>query len=198
MIFLEKAIEFQLKKYSLSELSINRFVFRDRLEELIERLLEEYASKRFDMLLSQRRISVKAFENFPKSKMISEKTDEVFKKNFYESLEELNSEELAFIRRLDSEALPNIKFWVRVREKKDPFYLQGWRPNKFYPDFVALCKDGKIVVLEWKGRDRLTSEDTAYKVELAKKWQDLGKGKLCFFLVHLGNVEKVLNEVKAC
>jgi len=52
-----------------------------------------------------------------------------FKKNYYESLESLNSDELTFIRRLDSEALPNIKSRVRVRERKDSFYLQGWRPS---------------------------------------------------------------------
>ena len=93
--------------------------------------------------------------------------------------------------------MDNIEFWVRNREKVDPYYIQGWRRGKFYPDFVAVTKKGNIIALEWKGEDRISNEDTAYKVEIAKEWQKLGKGKLHFFLVHNGNVEDVLLSVKA-
>jgi type III restriction enzyme len=194
--FLENVIDIQLKKYSLSELSINRFVLKDRIDDLIQKLLVQRAKKRFDQLLTAGKISVKKFESFPESILISEKIDETFKKNYYEELEMLNKEELDFIRRLDSEALPNLRLWVRNREKKDPFYLQGWQPNKFYPDFVAVTAAGDIIVLEWKGKDRISNEDTSYKIQLAKVWEGLGKGKLYFFLVHVGNVEEVLTRLK--
>jgi len=103
---------------------------------------------------------------------------------------------LSFVERLDLDSLPNVEFWVRNREKQDPFYILGWQKNKFYPDFVALTKKGNIVALEWKGEDRISNEDTGYKVEIADEWVRLGKGKLHFFLVHNGNVEEVLNELK--
>ena len=101
-----------------------------------------------------------------------------------------------FVERLDLDTLPNIDFWVRNREKKDPFYLQGWRRNKFYPDFVAQTKKGNIIVLEWKGGDRVTNEDTEYKTWLGDTWTKLGKGKLHFFLVHNDNIEQILNGIK--
>lgn len=85
---------------------------------------------------------------------------------------------------------------MRNREKIDPFYIQGWRKGKFYPDFVAKTKKGIIVALEWKGEDRISNEDTAYKTEIAKIWEELGKGKSRFFLVHNGNIEDVLVAIK--
>jgi len=100
------------------------------------------------------------------------------------------------VDRIDLGSLDNIEYWVRNREKVDPFYIQGWRRGKFYPDFVAVTKKGSIVVLEWKGEDRINNDDTAYKVEIAKIWEKLGKGKIQFFLVHNGNIEEVLNKIK--
>jgi len=89
------------------------------------------------------------------------------------------------------------QYRVRNREKIDPFYIQGWKKNKFYPDFVAVTKKGAIIALEWKGADRISNEDTEYKVELGKIWEKFGAGRLYFFLVHTGNVEEVLSSLKS-
>jgi hypothetical protein len=93
------------------------------------------------------------------------------------------------IVRLDHKSASN-------RAKVDPFYIQGWKKGKFYPDFVAVTKKGNIVALEWKGEDRLDNPDTLYKTEIAKEWAKLGKGNLHFYLVHNGNVDEVLSELK--
>jgi superfamily II DNA or RNA helicase len=194
--FIEKALAFQLKHRSLAELSVNRYVFCDKLASVIDGILAAYAKKSFDSLLSKKKINTKPFEPFPETITIEQEIPQDFNKNYYYKIDKLNKEELSFIERLDLDTLPNIEFWVRNREKKDPFFLQGWQKNKFYPDFVALTKKGNILALEWKGEDRISNEDTAYKVVLAETWQSLGKGKLHFFLVHNGNIEQVLNEVK--
>jgi type III restriction enzyme len=134
-------------------------------------------------------------ESFPSKIILSDKEPEKFKKNLYEGLGKLNKEELNFISRIDSEELPNIKCWVRNREKKD-FYLQGWKRNKFYPDFIALTKSGKTILLEWKGEDRVSNEDTRYKVEIAKEWEKVSNGKTLFFLVNTANIENILSQIK--
>ena len=120
-----------------------------------------------------------------------------YNRNYYEKIDKLNNEELSFVQRLDLDGLPNIQFWLRNREKKDPFYIQGWQKNKFYPDFIAVTKRGNIVALEWKGEDRVSNEDTAYKIEIGEMWEKLGKGKLHFYLVHNKNIEEVFSELKA-
>lgn len=193
--FIEKALEYQLKTHSLSELSINRFVFRDKLEETINQKIEEYTKKRFYELIKNKKILLKETEDFPQKIIVPEKETEKFKKNIYDAVGKLNKEELNFVSRLDSETLPNIKCWVRNKEKQN-FYLQGWKRNKFYPDFIALTKKGTIIVLEWKGEDRTGSEDTKYKQEIANAWQELGKGQNRFFLVNNSNIEEILTQIK--
>ncbi len=194
--FLDKAVEYQLKKRTLSELSVNRYVLADRLSQVINDLLEKHAKARFDMLLKKKSITTKAFDAFPDSILLKQPVQKEFNKNLYEKIDPLNKEERNFAERLDLSTLSNIKFWVRNREKVDPFYIQGWKKGKFYPDFIAVTKGGNTIALEWKGEDRISNADTAYKVEIAALWAKLGKGKLHFFLVNNGNIESVLSEIK--
>ncbi|MDE2037777.1 MAG: DEAD/DEAH box helicase family protein [Patescibacteria group bacterium] len=196
--FIEKAIQIQIKKHkrSLPELSVNRYLLADRLGTVITDRLESHARKNFDKLISSKKISTSVFDAYPDTIALKSPLAKVFNKNLYERIDAVNGEERGFVERMDLGTLDNIEFWVRNREKVDPFYIQGWRRGKFYPDFVAVTKKGNIVALEWKGEDRISNEDTAYKVEIAKEWEKLGKGKLHFFLVHNGNAEEVLNAIK--
>ncbi|MDP3758236.1 MAG: hypothetical protein Q8Q86_00805, partial [Candidatus Daviesbacteria bacterium] len=194
--FLSKAIDYQLKAHTLSELSVNRYVLADRMSEFINGVLEKYAKEKFGTLLQKKKIGAMPFEAFPSTISLKQAVPQEFNRNYYEKIDKLNGEELSFVQRLDLDTLPNIKYWVRSREKIDPFYIQGWKRGKFYPDFVAVTKKGQIIALEWKGADRISNEDTAYKMEIGEIWSKLGGGKLHFFLVHTGNVEEVLRAIK--
>lgn len=194
--FLEKALDFLLKKWTLAELSVNRYVLAEKLNELISARLEEYAQKKFETALKKKKLGVIAGPAFPDTILLKQPVPRAFNKNLYESIDPLNGEESAFVDRLDLDKLANIKFWVRNREKIDPFYIQGWKKGKFYPDFVAVTKKGAIIALEWKGEDRISNADTAYKVEIGNLWASLGKGKLHFFLVNNGNIEETLSSLK--
>ncbi len=94
--------------------------------------------------------------------------------------------------RLD--ALENIAWWYRNREKED-FYLQGFKPGKFYPDFIVKTKFGNYMLVEYKGEDRLTNEDTEYKVQLGKIWEQLSEGKRKFYLVNEKSSDEVLKQI---
>lgn len=193
--FIQKVMDYQLTKKSLSELSVNRYILVTKLSEVINKILENYTKKRFDKFLKDKLITVKELEKFPEKITLSQEIPQEFNKNYYSKIDKLNKEELRFIERLDLETLPNIKFWVRSREKKDPFFIQGWKKNKFYPDFISVTKKNNIVALEWKGEDRVSNEDTQYKDEIGKIWESMSKN-LHFFLVHNGNVEEVLTKLK--
>lgn len=196
--FIEKAVQTQIKKSkrSLPELSVNRYLFADRLGIVITDILETYTKKVFTDLLAKKKLVVKPFDSYPATISLKSPAPHVFNKNLYERVDAVNGEESGFMRRIDLGALDNVDFWVRNREKVDPFYIQGWKKGKFYPDFVAVTKKGNIVALEWKGEDRLDNPDTLYKTEIAKQWVKLGKGKLHFYLVHNGKVDEVLSELK--
>jgi len=162
----------------------------------IKGVLERYAKERFDRFMTQKKVSVKPFESFPETITLKQEVPQEFNKKYYEKIDNLKKEELNFIERLDLDTLPNIEFWVRNREKQDPFLIQRWKKGKLYPDIGALTKKGNVVALEWKGEDRISNEDTGYKVAIGEMWEKLGKGKLYFFLVHNGNTEEVLNALK--
>ena len=196
--FLEKAIKSLIKnkKFSLPELSVNRYLLSDYLNLVITQSLEKYAEGVYRTSLKNNKISVQEFEVFPSKIALKSPVAKIFNKNLYERIDPINGEERSFVERIDRGALDNIQYWVRNREKIDPFYIQGWKKGKFYPDFVAVTKKGNILALEWKGEDRVGNEDTLYKSEIAEIWKGLGKGKLHFFLVHKGNVEDVLISLK--
>ncbi|MCR4263758.1 MAG: DEAD/DEAH box helicase family protein [Candidatus Roizmanbacteria bacterium] len=196
--FIEKAVQAQIKKSkrSLPELAVNRYLFSDRLSVVITDILEAHTKKVFTDLLAKKKLVVTPFDSYPATIALKSPAPHVFNKNLYDRVDAVNGEESGFMKRIDLGALDNIEFWVRNREKVDPFYIQGWKKGKFYPDFVAVTKKGNIVALEWKGEDRLDNPDTTYKTEIANEWAKLGKGKLHFFLVHNGNVDEVLSELK--
>ena len=59
-----------------------------------------------------------------------------------------------------------IYWWHRIAARQD-YYLQGWRRQRVYPDFVACRKDdGKLLILETKGIHLKGSDDTGYKKKL--------------------------------
>jgi superfamily II DNA or RNA helicase len=192
--FLSKFIEYHLKKKSLSELSINRYILVTILNEEINKILEDYAKRRFDKFLKERKISVKELEKFPEKITLLDLPKQKWNKSYYEKIDKLNKEELKFVERLD--LLEDIKFWVRCRERKDDsFYIRGWKKNKFYPDFIAVTKKKNIVALEWKGEHLTTNDETQYKKEIGEIWKSLDN-RLHFEMVNNGNVEEVLTRLK--
>ncbi len=194
--YIESVLDFLLNQHTLSELSINRYVLADKLSELINHRMEEYAEKKFVAIQKKKGVGVVAGNEFPDSIFLKKPVPREFNKNLYERIDPLNSEESEFVDRLDLDKLPNIEFWVRNREKIDPFYIQGWKKGKFYPDFIAVSKKGNTIALEWKGGDRISNDDTKYKEEVGNLWASFGKGKQHFFLVHKGNIEEVLTKLK--
>ena len=193
--FLEKSID-SISNYTVQELSINRYVLLDKLNDLINSVLIEKSKITFFKLLHAEEIKLKKFEKFPESITLSEESFQAFNKNYYDKIDKLNEEELRFVERLDLDTLPNIKFWIRNREKKDPFYIRGWMKNRFYPDFIVVTNNGNTISLEWKGEDRVSNDDTLYKEKIGNIWQNLGNKKLSFFVVTNKNVEEILSHIK--
>ncbi len=83
---------------------------------------------------------------------------------------EFNNLEKDFVIHLDQKKA--IQWWHRVAAKQG-YFLQGWRRERVYPDFVACVQHHKngpqrIHVLETKGLQLKGNPDTEYKQELLK------------------------------
>lgn len=191
--YIDLAIKDLSKKNTVEELSLNRFRLKERIQEEIAEIIEQYAKAKFDSLLSKGEIDVNsAYYSPDKTIYLARLSSEHFQKHLFERAGHMNGEETEFAMRLD--VMDNIQWWYRSREKLD-FYLQGWKSGKFYPDFIIKTKVGRYILAEYKGEDRLSNEDTEYKVELGNLWQKLCGGDNRFFLVGKSSTDSQLKEI---
>ncbi|WP_103336542.1 DEAD/DEAH box helicase [Pseudotabrizicola formosa] len=74
--------------------------------------------------------------------------------------------------------LDKVRYWIRnVDRKKSSFWLQ-LPHDKFYPDFVAMLTDGRILVVEYKGGHLYEAEAT--KRQIGNVWAE-ASGEKCLF-----------------
>ncbi|MDE0211989.1 MAG: restriction endonuclease subunit R, partial [Boseongicola sp.] len=77
---------------------------------------------------------------------------------------------------------PGVKFWLRnVANHPASFWLPTAR-GKFYPDFVALLEDGRLMVVEYKGSHIAEGPKTAEKRTIGELWERRSDGR-CLFLM---------------
>jgi type III restriction enzyme len=104
-----------------------------------------------------------------------------FAKHFFESIHQLKSEGEEFECAKAIDALPEVKHWVRNIERQPEFAF--WLPTAtdyFYPDFVAELKDGRLLVIEYKGEAYATNDDSREKNAVGRAWAAAG-GRRCLF-----------------
>lgn len=80
------------------------------------------------------------------------------------------------------DSLPNIKFWIRnVARHPSSFWLPT-ATGRFYPDFLAMMEDGRLLVVEYKGAHIAESSGTAEKRAIGELWERKSNGKGVFVL----------------
>lgn len=114
-----------------------------------------------------------------------------FKNHYYPRIGAFGSQEetdcAVFI-----DALDGVDFWVRNLERNHiyGFWLQT-STDKFYPDFVCRLKDGRNLVVEYKGEDRYINEDSVEKRILGGLWAQRSQGACLFFMTNGKDFEKI-------
>ncbi len=184
-----------LAVYQLNELSLNRFRLKEKIHETIIDTIQAYTKQQFNVLLSDHTLATDVSFYTPENTiLIARVSPESFQKHLFEKAGAMNGEETELAFRID--ALDNILWWYRNREKED-FYLQGWKQGKFYPDFILKTRGGVYILVEYKGEDRLTNEDTEYKEALGHTWEQVSDGENKFFLASKKNSDEILKEISA-
>ena len=67
--------------------------------------------------------------------------------------------------------------------------------SNFYPDFVALLKDGRVLVVEYKGEHLATNIDSENKRLIGQLWEKSSNGK-CLFLMATKKDDKGLTLIE--
>lgn len=121
-------------------------------------------------------------------------------RHYYKEIGGMNGEEVDCARIIAHDE--HVECWVRnlEREPKTSFWIQT-STDKFYPDFVAKLKNGKLLAVEYKGGHLSSTDDTKEKERLGKLWEERSGG-LCFFEMvcgpsELGKVQAALQKAKA-
>lgn len=91
------------------------------------------------------------------------------------------------------DAMDDVRYWIRnVEGKKTSFWLQLPR-QKFYPDFVAMLHDGRILVVEYKGQHLYEAEEP--KRQIGAVWAEASGGRCLFCMPTERNFEIIRQTV---
>ncbi len=72
---------------------------------------------------------------------------------------------------------PQVEFWVRNLAQKPTSFRLLTPEDWYYPDFVAKLTDGRILVLEYKGKHLYTAQDAIDKRAVGAVWESKMNGQ---------------------
>jgi type III restriction enzyme len=89
-------------------------------------------------------------------------------------------EEFQCAKAIDAE--PEVRFWLRNVSRHRASFRLPTSMDFFYPDFIAMLNDGRILVVEYKGVHLVETPDTKEKANIGEIWAKLSKSKALFLL----------------
>ncbi len=104
----------------------------------------------------------------------------IFNKNYYPLIGELESEGEEFECAQAIDRNTSVRCWVRNLSKGDSSFKLPTSTDYFYPDFVAMLDDGRILVVEYKGKPYETNDDSKEKINVGELWEKKSNGKGLF------------------
>ena len=106
-----------------------------------------------------------------------------FNKHLFRVIGDLESSGEEYECAVYLERLGAVKAWVRnTSQQPGSFWLQT-ASDKFYPDFVALLYDGRVLVVEYKGAFLATADDAKEKRLIGELWADRSNGRGLFLMI---------------
>lgn len=106
-----------------------------------------------------------------------------FKKHYYPLIHDLRDGGEEWQCAIAIENLPEVEKWVRniSQDRVNSFWLPT-SSDYYYPDFVCELKDGRVMVVEYKGGDRLDGSDATEKARIGERWAATSKDRRCIFV----------------
>ena len=181
----------EARKMTFEQLTANRYKLSRAVEQKIAahraaaqtKIYKEFLSPKFatPLLVSKEAQFQFPLDAYPAGLLY--KGGYRFKKHYYPVIGELNDDEIKCAVLLDT--LPEMKLWVRnlpgPGRETTSFWLQT-SADKFYPDFVCLLADGRILVVEYKNAKDYTNDDSKEKNALGQLWEERSGGSCVFYM----------------
>ena len=191
--YLDGVVTALLRQHNLGKLVRERFELRRKIETRIESLRRAARREEYQRVLfgpeSTTKVRVGGAYQFaydPDTYPCRERCERSreFVRHFYENVGELEAKGEEFQCAQYIDARPEVKWWVRNldRQPVHAFSLQT-STDRFYPDFVCQLIDGRVLVVEYKGTDRSTNDDSKEKERLGQLWAERSDGRCLFLMV---------------
>lgn len=161
-------IELKSNIYLLTEVIFNKI--KDIESNLIKKKYQSLINDASVWEIDPNRMFTFDANNYP-TQTPDKELSSYFTKHYYKLVDKLNNEEFEFAKYIDK--LEEVECWIRNidRNPQHSFWLQT-STDRFYPDFVIQLKNGKVLVVEYKGK-HLQNEDTAEKEKVGLMWASL-------------------------
>ena len=179
---------------TLDQLALKKFPLRSAIAARIGQLRAEQRKKGFQRVLFGGEVEIEVspelvFSFGPNNygpNWFYEGAPSLLPKHYYPRIGQLQSEGEEFECARYIAEMDEVEYWVRNIELRPEtsFWLQT-STDRFYPDFVAKLKDGRILVVESKGEVYWSNDDSKEKRAVGDLWADRSGGR-CFFLMPKG------------
>lgn len=201
VLYLRRVVDYleQQRRLPLEEVVAARFRLRDALVARMHAHLAQSHKAAFQRMLlaagaSELAVDPEICFSYPATQYPADRFYEGtygFPKHYYEKPGQMGSEEADCAMLF--EMMPEVECWVRnlVRKQECSFWLPT-STDKFYPDFVARLRDGRLLVVEYKGKDRKDSIDTAEKAQIGEVWEAKSNGRCIFKMVGVDDYQEKL------
>ncbi len=210
--FMRKAIRGLMAKYGITDmgiLALDRFRLRDKITARIQEHRDSERKAAFRQFLlpgssltvsDERVLSFKSMTYEP-SRLYEGGFQ--FKKHYFGpkpgELQEKTrggelTEEFKCAQFIDGKA--EVEFWVRNLARKNTSFRLQTSTDWFYPDFVCQLTDGRVLVVEYKGKDRYTGEDAEEKRAVGAVWAARSKGRCLYVMPTEGNYSTITTAIK--
>lgn len=195
-LFIYNALCQLSEKYKIEELVALRYDIKKDLTNKINVLRRERAIRGFQQMLSgisadNRRleVSVEHAISFSPEYYAPHWTYNngfaLFKKHCFPEIGELKDDGEEFECAVLLENMDEVECWVRNLERRSNSFWLPTSSDKFYPDFICRLKDGRILVVEYKGAHLWSNDDSKEKRAIGEIWAQLSDGK-CLFVMPKG------------
>lgn len=205
ILFINKLIDGLLAQagVELSQLVRDRYALSRRVDALIRqcrKLAKESAYQEviFDEADGQVLVSGdKAFrfdpDRYPANSICPRSN--FFEKHFFEQVGDLKGEGEEFDCAMFIDNLDEVEFWIRNLERSNTSFWLPTSTDRFYPDFVAKLKDGRLLVVEYKGADRWSNDDSREKRRIGELWESKSGGTCLFAMPKGPDFDAIRNKI---
>jgi type III restriction enzyme len=211
--FLRKVVRGQMAKFGITEvgvLALDRFRLKDEVERRIDQHREAELKAAFQMfLLPESGLAVSTerginFKNMTYEPSWFYEGGFQFRKHYFgakpgELREKTPSgdltEEFKCAQFID--AMSQVKFWVRNLARRNSSFRLQTSTDWFYPDFICQLVDGRVLVVEYKGKIFYESIDAEEKRAVGAVWASRSGEKGLFVMPTDGDFTAITKLLRA-